>query len=144
MGTEVELDGGHGYQEAYRSPDFVVEIDTVEDGCNFTANALRSRAGKSFSQEDLPSITLSISTRSMRCPWHIVDVIVAGTATKPEIKLQSQPQLTPADFYHSFSSVQHQQASLARDKGVQQQARRWRRGGRPGRSESLGLASGVV
>ena len=38
-----------------------------EDGWSFIANALPSQVAKSFSQEDLKSIQLSISTLKMRC-----------------------------------------------------------------------------
>ena len=114
-----------------------------EDGWSFIANALRSRTGKFFSQADLKSIRLSISTRKYAVSDYTVDVIVAGTASKPEIKLQSQPQLAQADILSLILfGTTTSQLGQGQKTTLQQQAQSMAAGAAgQALSESLGLAS---
>jgi autotransporter translocation and assembly factor TamB len=142
--AEVELDGDLNINKRAGSPISVVgEIDTVRGWLAFQSKRFTLASGQILftgGSEIDPSLNIDAQYAVSE---YTVDVIVAGTASKPEIKLQSQPQLAQADILSLIlfgtttnqlgqgqkTTLQHQAQSMA--MGAAGQAL----------SESLGLAS---
>ncbi len=142
--AEVELDGTLDINKRAGGPISVVgEIDTVRGWLAFQSKRFTLASGQIlFTGGSEIDPTLNIDAQYAVSDY-TVDVIVAGTASKPEIKLQSQPQLAQADILSLILfgtttsqlgqgqkiTLQHQAQSMA--MGAAGQAL----------SESLGLAS---
>ncbi len=142
--AEVELEGDLGINKRSGGPISVIgEIDTVRGWLAFQSKRFTLASGQIlFTGGSEIDPTLNIDAQ-YAVSEYTVDVIVAGTASKPEIKLQSQPQLAQGRYLSLIlfgtttsqlgqgqkNTLQHQAQSMA--LGAAGQAL----------SESLGLAS---
>ncbi len=95
----VELDGGLDIKKHARGPISVVgEIETVRGWLQFHNKRFTLASGQIlFTGGSEINPTLNIDAQYAVSDY-TVHVIVAGTASKPQIKLQSQPQLAQADI----------------------------------------------
>ena len=142
--AQVEMDGALEIKKQAGGPIAVFgEIDSVRGWLQFHNKRFTLASGQIlFTGGRKIDPTLNIDAQYVVSDY-IVDVIVSGTASKPEIKLQSQPQLPQNDilalilFGTTTSKLgQGQQATL------QQQAQSLALGAAgQALSESLGLAS---
>jgi autotransporter translocation and assembly factor TamB len=142
--AQIELDGRLNIKKRAVGPiSLVGEIDTVRGWLQFHSKRFTLASGQIlFTGGPNIDSTLNIDAQNAVSDYTI-DVIVAGTASKPEIKLQSQPELAQADIlslilFGTTSSQlgQNQKATL------QQQAQSMAAGvAGQALSESLGLAS---
>jgi autotransporter translocation and assembly factor TamB len=142
--AEVELDGGLDIKKRTGGPLSVVgEIDTVRGWLEFHNKRFTLESGQIlFTGGSEIDPNLNIDARYALSDY-TVDVIVAGTASKPEIKLQSQPQLAQADILSLILfGTTTSQLGQGQKTTLQQQAQSLAAGA-AGRalSESLGLAS---
>jgi hypothetical protein len=97
--AEVELDGGLAIEKQASGPISVVgEVDTVRGWLDFHSKRFTLAVGQIlFTGGSKIDPTLNIDAQYAVSDYK-VDVIIAGTASKPEIKLQSQPPLAQADI----------------------------------------------
>jgi translocation and assembly module TamB len=142
--AEVELDGGLYIKKHPGDPISVVgEIDTVRGWLEFHNKRFTLASGQIlFTGGSEIDQTLNIDAQYAVSDY-TVDVIVAGTASKPEIKLQSQPQLAQADILSLILfGTTTSQLGQGQKTTLQRQAQSLAVGA-AGRalSESLGLAS---
>jgi translocation and assembly module TamB len=140
----VELDGGLDIKKHAGGPISVVgEIDTVRGWLQFHNKRFTLASGQIlFAGGSEIDPTLNIDAQYAVSDY-TVHVIVAGTASKPEIKLQSQPQLAQADILSLILfGTTTSQLGQGQKTALQQQAQSLAAGA-AGRalSESLGLAS---
>ena len=142
--AELELDGDLDISKHANGPTSVVgEIDTVRGWLAFQSKRFTLAGGRIlFTGGSEIDPTLNIDAQ-YNVSEYTVHVIVAGTASKPEIKLQSQPQLAQGDILSLIlfgtttsqlgqgqkTTLQHQAQSIAMGTAGQDL------------SESLGLAS---
>ena len=140
----VELDGGLDIKKHAGGPISVVgEIDTVRGWLQFHNKRFTLASGQIlFTGGSEINPTLNIDAQYAVSDY-TVHVIVAGTASKPEIKLQSQPQLAQADIlslilFGTTTSQLGQGQKTTLERQAQSLA-----AGAAGRAltESLGLAS---
>jgi len=142
--AEVELDGGLDINKPTGHPISVVgEIDTVRGWLQFHSKRFTLASGQIlFTGGSEIDPTLNIDAQYAVSDY-TVDVIVAGTASKPEIKLQSQPQLAQADILSLILfGTTTSQLGQGQKATLQQQAQSMAAGAAgQALSESLGLAS---
>jgi translocation and assembly module TamB len=142
--AEVELDGGLDIKKRTDHPISVVgEIDTVRGWLQFHSKRFTLASGQIvFTGGSEIDPTLNIDAQYAVSDY-TVDVIVAGTASKPEIKLQSQPQLAQADILSLILfGTTTSQLGQGQKATLQQQAQSMAAGAAgQALSESLGLAS---
>jgi autotransporter translocation and assembly factor TamB len=142
--AEVELDGGLDINKRTGHPISVVgEIDTVRGWLQFHSKRFTLASGQIlFTGGSEIDPTLNIDAQ-YAVSNYTVDVIVAGTAAKPEIKLQSQPQLAQADILSLILfGTTTSQLGQGQKATLQQQAQSMAAGAAgQALSESLGLAS---
>jgi autotransporter translocation and assembly factor TamB len=142
--AQVELDGGLNIKKRRDGPISVVgEIDTVRGWLRFHGKRFTLENGQILftgGSEIDPNLNIdaqyTVST-------YIIDVIVAGKASAPEIKLKSQPQLTQADILSLILfGTTTSQLGQGQKMTVQQQAQSLAAGAAgQALSESLGLSS---
>jgi translocation and assembly module TamB len=140
----VELDGGLDIRKHAGGPiSLVGEIDTVRGWLQFHNKRFTLASGQIlFSGGSEIDPTLNVDAQYAVSDY-TVHVIVAGPASKPEIKLQSQPQLAQADILSLILfGTTTSQLGQGQKTTLQQQAQSLAAGA-AGRalSESLGLAS---
>src|SRR5229473_3518516 len=140
----VELDGGLDIKKHAGGPISVVgEIETVRGWLQFHNKRFTLASGQIlFTGGSEINPTLNIDAQYAVSDY-TVHVIVAGTASKPQIKLQSQPQLAQADILSLILfGTTTSQLGQGQKTTLQQQAQSLAAGA-AGRalSESLGLAS---
>src|SRR5713226_3429942 len=140
----VELDGGLDIKKHARGPISVVgEIETVRGWLQFHNKRFTLASGQIlFTGGTQIDPTLNIDAQYAVSDY-TVHVIVAGTASKPQIKLQSQPQLAQADILSLILfGTTTSQLGQGQKTTLQRQAQAMAAGA-AGRalSESLGLAS---
>jgi translocation and assembly module TamB len=142
--AEVELDGGLDINKRTGHPISVVgEIDTVRGWLQFHSKRFTLASGQIlFTGGSEIDPTLNIDAQ-YAVSNYTVDVIVAGTSAKPEIKLQSQPQLPQADILSLILfGTTTSQLGQGQKATLQQQAQSMAAGAAgQALSESLGLAS---
>jgi autotransporter translocation and assembly factor TamB len=142
--AEVELDGGLDIKKRAGGPISAVgEIDTVRGWLEFHNKRFTLASGQIlFTGGSEIDPTLNIDAQYAVSDF-TVDVIVTGTASKPEIKLQSQPQLAQADILSLILfGTTTSQLGQGQKATLQQQAQSMAAGtAGQALSESLGLAS---
>jgi autotransporter translocation and assembly factor TamB len=142
--AEVELDGGLDIKKRNGDPiSLVGEIDTVRGWLEFHSKRFTLVSGQIlFTGGSKIDPNLNIDAQ-YAVSNYTVDVIVAGTAAKPEIKLQSQPQLAQGDILSLILfGTTTSQLGQGQKATLQQQAQSMAAGAAgQALSESLGLAS---
>jgi autotransporter translocation and assembly factor TamB len=142
--AQIELDGGLDINKrAARPISLVGEIDTVRGWLQFHSKRFTLASGQIlFTGGPEVDPALNIDAQYVVSNYTI-DVIVAGTASKPEIKLQSQPQLAQADILSLILfGTTSSQLGQGQKATLQQQAQSMAAGAAgQALSESLGLAS---
>jgi translocation and assembly module TamB len=142
--AEVELDGGLDINKRVGGPISVVgEIDAVRGWLAFQSKRFTLASGQILftgGSEIDPSLNIDAQYTVSE---YTVDVIVTGTASKPEIKLQSQPQLAQADILSLILfGTTTSQLGQGQKTTLQQQAQSMAMGAAgQALSETLGLAS---
>ena len=142
--AQVELDGDLNINKRTGGPISVVgEIDTVRGWLEFHSKRFTLASGQIlFTGGAEIDPTLNVDAQYAVSDYTI-DVIVAGTASKPDIKLQSQPQLAQADILSLILfGTTSSQLGQAQKTTLQQQAQSMAAGAAgQALSEALGLAS---
>ena len=142
--ADVELDGALDVKKRTGGPISIVgEIDTVRGWLEFHSKRFTLASGQIlFTGGSEIDPTLNVDAQYAVSDY-TVDVIVAGTASKPEIKLQSQPQLAQADILSLILfGTTTSQLGQGQKATLQQQAQSMAAGAAgQALSESLGLAS---
>jgi autotransporter translocation and assembly factor TamB len=142
--AQVELDGDLDIKKPMDGPISVVgEIDTVRGWLQFHSKRFTLANGRIlFTGGSEIDPTLNIDAQYVVSDY-TVDVIVAGTASKPEIKLQSQPQLAQTDILSLILfGTTTSQLGQGQKTTLQQQMQSMAAGAAgQALSESLGLAS---
>ena len=142
--AQVELDGDLDIKKPVGGPISVVgEIDTVRGWLQFHSKRFTLANGQIlFTGGSEIDPTLNIDAQYVLSDY-TVDVIVAGTASKPEIKLQSQPQLAQTDILSLILFGTTTSKLGQGQKTTLQQQMQSMAAGAAGQalSESLGLAS---
>jgi autotransporter translocation and assembly factor TamB len=142
--AQVELDGDLDIKKPMGGPISVVgEIDTVRGWLQFHSKRFTLVNGQIlFTGGFEIDPTLNIDAQYVVSDY-TVDVIVAGTASKPEIKLQSQPQLAQTDILSLILfGTTTSQLGQGQKTTLQQQMQSMAAGAAgQALSESLGLAS---
>jgi autotransporter translocation and assembly factor TamB len=142
--AEVELDGSVDIKKRPGGPlSMVGEIDTVRGWLVFQSKRFTLANGQVlFTGGSKVDPTLNIDAQ-YAVSEYTIDVIVTGTASKPEIKLQSQPQLDQADILSLILfGTTTSQLGQGQKTTLQQQAQSMAMGAAgQALSESLGLAS---
>ena len=142
--AQVELDGDLDIKKPVGGPISVVgEIDTVRGWLQFHSKRFTLANGQIlFTGGSEIDPTLNIDAQDVVSDY-TVDVIVAGTASKPEIKLQSQPQLAQTDILSLILFGTTTSKLGQGQKTTLQQQMQSMAAGAAGQalSESLGLAS---
>jgi autotransporter translocation and assembly factor TamB len=142
--AEVELAGDLDIKKRRGGPISVVgEIDTIRGWLAFHSKRFMLASGQMlFTGGSELNPTLNIEAQYAVSDYR-VDAIVAGTASKPEIKLQSQPQLSQADILALILfGTTTSQLGQGQKTTLQQQAQSMATGAAgQALSESLGLAS---
>ena len=142
--AQVELDGGVDIKKPMGGPISVVgEIDTVRGWLEFHSTRFTLASGQIlFTGGAEIDPTLNVDAQYAVSDYTI-DVIVAGTASKPDIKLQSQPQLAQADILSLILfGTTTSQLGQGQKTTLQQQAQSMAAGAAgQAFSEALGLAS---
>jgi autotransporter translocation and assembly factor TamB len=142
--ANVELDGGLDIEKHASGPISVVgEVDTIRGWLEFHSKRFTLAVGQILftggSKID-PSLNIDAQYAVSN---YTVDVIIAGTASKPEIKLQSQPPLPQGDILALILfGTTTSQLGQGQKTTLQQQAQSLAAGA-AGQvlSESLGLSS---
>jgi autotransporter translocation and assembly factor TamB len=142
--AQVELDDDLDIKKPMDGPISVVgEIDTVRGWLQFHSKRFTLASGQIlFTGASEIDPTLNIDAQ-YAVSNYTIDVIVAGTASKPDIKLQSQPQLAQADILSLILfGTTSSQLGQAQKTTLQQQAQSMAAGAAgQALSEALGLAS---
>jgi autotransporter translocation and assembly factor TamB len=142
--AQVELDGDLDIKKPVGGPISVVgEIDTVRGWLQFHSKRFTLANGQIlFTGGSEIDPTLNIDAQYVVSDY-TVDAIVAGTASKPEIKLQSQPQLAQTDILSLILFGTTTSKLGQGQKTTLQQQMQSMAAGAAGQalSESLGLAS---
>jgi autotransporter translocation and assembly factor TamB len=142
--ADVELDGALDIKKPRGGPISIVgEIDTVRGWLEFHSKRFTLASGQIlFTGGSDIDPTLNVDAQYAVSDY-TVDVIVAGTASKPEIKLQSQPQLAQADILSLILfGTTTSQLGQGQKTTLQQQAQSMAAGATgQALSESLGLTS---
>jgi translocation and assembly module TamB len=142
--AQVELDGDLNINKRTGGPISVVgEIDTVRGWLEFHSKRFTLASGQIlFTGGAEIDPTLSVDAQYAVSDYTI-DVIVAGTASKPDIKLQSQPQLAQADILSLILfGTTTSQLGQGQKTTLQQQAQSMAAGAAgQAFSEAVGLAS---
>ena len=142
--AQVELDGDLDIKKPMGGQISVVgEIDTLRGWLEFHSKRFTLASGQIlFTGGSEIDPTLNIDAQ-YAVSNYTIDVIVAGTAVKPEIKLQSQPQLAQADILSLILfGTTTSQLGQGQKATLQQQAQSMAAGAAgQALSESLGLAS---
>ena len=142
--AQVELDGDLDIKKPMGGQISVVgEIDTLRGWLQFHSKRFTLANGQIlFTGGSEIDPTLNIDAQ-YAVSNYTIDVIVAGTAVKPEIKLQSQPQLAQADILSLILfGTTTSQLGQGQKATLQQQAQSMAAGAAgQALSESLGLAS---
>ena len=142
--AQVELDGGVDIKKPMGGPISVVgEIDTVRGWLEFHSKRFTLASGQIlFTGGAEIDPTLNVDAQYAVSDYTI-DVIVAGTASKPDIKLQSQPQLAQADILSLILfGTTTSQLGQGQKTTLQQQAQSMAAGAAgQAFSEALGFAS---
>jgi translocation and assembly module TamB len=142
--AQVELDGDLNINKRTGGPISVVgEIDTVRGWLEFHSKRFTLASGQILftgGAEIDPALNVDAQ---YAVSDYTIDVIVAGTASKPDIKLQSQPQLAQADILSLILfGTTSSQLGQAQKTTLQQQAQSMAAGAAgQALSEALGLAS---
>ena len=142
--AQIELDGKLDISKRAGGPVRLIgEIDTVRGWLQYHGKRFTLASGQVlFTGGAKIDPTLNIDAQNAIADYTI-DVIVSGTASKPEIKLQSQPQLAQADILSLilFGTTSNQ-LGQGQKSALQQQAQSIAVGAAgQALSESLGLAS---
>jgi autotransporter translocation and assembly factor TamB len=142
--AQVELDGNLNIKKRRGGPIRVVgEVDTVRGWLQFHGKRFTLASGQILftggTQID-PSLNVDAQYAVSN---YTIDVIVSGTASKPEVKLQSQPQLQQADILSLILfGTTTSQLGQGQKTTIQQEAASMAAGAAgQAISESLGLAS---
>jgi autotransporter translocation and assembly factor TamB len=142
--ADVELDGALDIKKRKGGPISIVgEIDTVRGWLEFHSKRFTLASGQIlFTGGSDIDPTLNVDAQYAVSDY-TVDVIVTGTASKPEVKLQSQPQLAQADILSLILfGTTTSQLGQGQKATLQQQAQSMAAGAAgQALSESLGLAS---
>jgi autotransporter translocation and assembly factor TamB len=142
--AQVELDGNLDIKKPMGGPISVVgEIDTVRGWLQFHSKRFTLVNGQIlFTGGSEIDPNLNIDAQYVVSSY-TVDAIVAGTASKPEIKLQSQPQLPQTDILSLILfGTTTSQLGQGQQTTLQQQMQSMAAGAAgQALSESLGLAS---
>ena len=142
--ADVELDGALDIKKPRGGRISIVgEIDTVRGWLEFHSKRFTLASGQIlFTGGSDIDPTLNVDAQYAVSDY-TVDVIVAGTASKPEIKLQSQPQLAQADILSLILfGTTTSQLGQGQKATLQQQAQSMAAGAAgQALSESLGLGS---
>jgi translocation and assembly module TamB len=142
--AQIELDGGLDIRKRAATPiSLVGEIDAVRGWLQFHSKRFTLASGQILftgGPEVDPALNIDAQYTVSN---YTIDVIVAGTASKPEIKLQSQPQLAQADILSLILfGTTSSQLGQGQKATLQQQAQSMAAGAAgQALSESLGLAS---
>jgi autotransporter translocation and assembly factor TamB len=142
--AQIELDGNLNIRKSRGGPITVVgEIDTVRGWILFHGRRFTLENGQIlFSGGHQIDPTLNIDAQ-YTVSTYVIDVIVTGTASKPELKLKSQPELAQGDILSLILfGTTTSQLGQGQKATLQQQAQSLAAGAAgQALSESLGLSS---